>query len=227
MKFREIQNNNKGFSLVELIVIMAIMAVSVGATGLSLKLLTGQEAKQCANKFSADLEETKTSSMARYGQSITFGYLDADDDEDDAITKSGFYSTKTIHYMTKDANGLPVETPSGASEHRYLGSSSVVVEVGYAVEQSDKSSEDVELSCGETITVPAGYDGTTGVAVTSDSGSEFTVYYDRSTGLYDKVVVNGTEYDKAIPLYMYFHYGSRSFIIKFDHITGKHTVSII
>lgn len=229
MRLRDLQDNNKGFSLVELVVIMAIMVVSVGATALSLRLLTGQEAKQCANKFSADLEESKTSSMARFGQSITFGYLDKDTDPDDTITKSGFYSTKTIYYMTKDANGLPKQvSTTGTSEHRYLGSSNVTVEIGYATVKADETGGDITLSCGEVIHVPAGYEGTTGVEIASEAGNNFTIYYDRSTGLYHGTALNdGSEVEDTIPLYMYFHYGTRSFIIKFDSITGKHTVSIV
>ena len=61
-------NNNKGFSLVELIVIIAIMAIVTGGAVLSISMATGSEARKVFQKIDAELNEVKTESMTRYGE---------------------------------------------------------------------------------------------------------------------------------------------------------------
>ena len=54
------KNKNQGFSLVELIVVIGIMAVMIGIVGFSLSFLFSTEAKQAVQKVSGQLNETKT-----------------------------------------------------------------------------------------------------------------------------------------------------------------------
>ncbi len=54
---------NKGFSLVELIVVIAIMAAFVGITSLSYQALTGKQAKQCRDELVSKLESVRALTM--------------------------------------------------------------------------------------------------------------------------------------------------------------------
>lgn len=59
--------NNRGFSLIELIVVIAIMAVLTAFVTLSVSYLTGQKARECANNLSFALDSTRTSAIAKNG----------------------------------------------------------------------------------------------------------------------------------------------------------------
>ena len=49
-------NKNGGFSLVELIIVVAIMAIVVGVIGLSVGTLTGRKTAKCADEIVSTLE---------------------------------------------------------------------------------------------------------------------------------------------------------------------------
>lgn len=57
--------DNKGFSLVELVIVLAIMAALSGTIFYSFSLMTGQYARECANNVSAALEKEKNYSLTR------------------------------------------------------------------------------------------------------------------------------------------------------------------
>ena len=59
--------NNKGFSLVELIVVVAILGVCVGIVSMSLSTIFSSRAKKCANEISSLLSQCKVSAMSRSG----------------------------------------------------------------------------------------------------------------------------------------------------------------
>lgn len=57
--------DNKGFSLVELVIVVAILAILGGFVFVGLGLLTGQYARECANDISAALGKEKNYSLTR------------------------------------------------------------------------------------------------------------------------------------------------------------------
>lgn len=116
------KQNNKGLSLVELIVVIAIMAVVIGIGALSFNLLFGTQAKSCAQKFSGMLNETKTGCMSRYDETMTLSYRFAGSDP--AITTAGFYTENELFTIKKDASA---ETTG--SEIRKMGGSRVLITV--------------------------------------------------------------------------------------------------
>ena len=59
--------DNKGFSLVELLVVVAIMGILSGFVFIGLPLLTGQNARECANNMSAALGREKNYALTRSG----------------------------------------------------------------------------------------------------------------------------------------------------------------
>ena len=64
---------NKGFSLIELIVVIAIMAVALAVGGYALSAVSLANAKSCANEINVGLEMTRTHACSSHLQSsITF-----------------------------------------------------------------------------------------------------------------------------------------------------------
>ncbi len=114
--------NNRGFSLVELIVVIAIAAVLIGFVGFSLSFLFGTEAKQAVSKVSGMLNETKTSSMSRFNESMTLTYKEKD--IANAIPSDGFYVERTSYTMKQDLNEKKLGT-----ENRKVASPKVIITV--------------------------------------------------------------------------------------------------
>jgi len=116
------KKNNKGLSLVELIVVIAIMAVVIGIGALSFSLMFGTQAKSCAQKVSGMLNETKTGCMSRYDETMTLRYRLAGSDP--AITSAGYYTENELFTINKDAAAVTT-----GSEFRKMGGSRVVITV--------------------------------------------------------------------------------------------------
>lgn len=59
------KNKNAGFSLIELIVVVAIIVVMVGISASWISSLMGYRARECANKTASSLTATKVKSMSK------------------------------------------------------------------------------------------------------------------------------------------------------------------
>ena len=66
------QEDNRGFSLIELVVTIALMALVTGCLAYSYSLVTGQEAKQCANNLGTALDRAKNYALTRSGSSDAY-----------------------------------------------------------------------------------------------------------------------------------------------------------
>lgn len=64
--------DNRGFSLIELIVIMAIIIIIGAGMLIGLGLLSGAEAKKCVNKLDSGLKLTKTVCMSKAAGELEF-----------------------------------------------------------------------------------------------------------------------------------------------------------
>lgn len=71
------KNNQKGFSLIEIIVVFAIMAIIGAGALVSFSLVTGQNVKSCAKKIDTYLGQTRMNAMSRHN---TVLYLMVEDD---------------------------------------------------------------------------------------------------------------------------------------------------
>jgi len=69
--------NNEGLSLVELIIVVSIMAVLIGFISIGFNVVSGMDAKECANDLNAYLKETKTSALSKDYQELKI-YVGAD-----------------------------------------------------------------------------------------------------------------------------------------------------
>ena len=189
------RKNNKGLSLVELIVVIALMAVLIGIGALSFSLLFGTQAKACAQNVSGILNETKTGCMSRYDETMILSYRkklpDTDPAYEEAVTSDGYYSENFVSTIGSSAQEVPV----GDSAIRRMGSSRVVIHVYL--------SDGTDFEMGETESI--------------------TVSFKRDSGAFDKIIVNGTEKDAYITK-MTFSSGLRTFTITMVPETGKHTL---
>ncbi len=61
------KKNNAGFTLVEVMVVVAILAVCTGIIGLSTSAVSSTRAKSCANEICSLLSECRFDSMSRSG----------------------------------------------------------------------------------------------------------------------------------------------------------------
>ena len=60
--------NNKGFSLIELIVIIAIMGVLVGGASLGISLVFSKDASKCATRLNDSIYDARANSMYKAGK---------------------------------------------------------------------------------------------------------------------------------------------------------------
>lgn len=63
--------NNKGFSLIELIIVISIVAIMTGFLAIGISSAFGLGAKECARKIDSYLKETKTISLSKDKQELT------------------------------------------------------------------------------------------------------------------------------------------------------------
>lgn len=75
---KEKETHNKGYSLVELIVVIAIMAVMVGVMSLGLGMMFTRDANYVAVRIDDMLTEARTASMSREGEFTYVLHIDSD-----------------------------------------------------------------------------------------------------------------------------------------------------
>lgn len=68
-------NKNGGFSLVELIIVVAIMAIVVGVIGLSVGTLTGRKTAKCADEIVSTLERARVLTLGKEQNQVEFVLL--------------------------------------------------------------------------------------------------------------------------------------------------------
>ncbi|MCR4755124.1 MAG: prepilin-type N-terminal cleavage/methylation domain-containing protein [Lachnospiraceae bacterium] len=219
------KGDNRGLSIVELIIVIAIMSVLLGLLGLSINMLVGAEAKQAVKKMDAQLNDVKTGAMTRASEYMVVRYIDVDAANkatqkamaEQGVDKSGFYAEKHISTITNGDAGSPAPTDPAVA-------GSVKVDYG-GVEYTRIGSKKVEIKVeGNEIT-----------AADVGGGTGYKLEYDRKTGriLTSKLVsISGTGLtatytdgsDVALTN-MTFKAGLRTYQIDFSASTGKHTIA--
>lgn len=69
-------NKNGGFSLVELIIVIAIMAIVVTVMGLSVGTLTGRKVAKCADEIVSTLERARVLTLGKEQNQVEFLLLE-------------------------------------------------------------------------------------------------------------------------------------------------------
>ena len=67
--------NNRGFSLIEMIAVVAIITIMAVAGGIGVGMLVGAQAKEVATKLDAQLDDVKTGAMSRAGEVMIIEFL--------------------------------------------------------------------------------------------------------------------------------------------------------
>ena len=99
--------NNKGFSLVELIVVISIMGILIGVIIPSVNNLFGFEAQKATGKITSLLDDTKVEAMNRLVGEMKLEYVEG----------KGYYITQYLDYgkETRETKGFVQETTKVAN----------------------------------------------------------------------------------------------------------------
>ena len=71
------KKNNLGMSLVEIIIVIAILAVAAGTLGLGIGMITGKPAEKCAKKLNAIMNNNRMTTMGKLSARLEI-YIDAE-----------------------------------------------------------------------------------------------------------------------------------------------------
>lgn len=124
------KRDNRGLSLVEMIIVVAILAVVGGLMTMGISAVVSKPADECASKLEASLKNARITTMGK--QSVTLKLYEKDDCiylKEEVITAGGTSSTKDIKIGAKD-----VEVSYklvGGSTYSSLGDSSNPLVLAY------------------------------------------------------------------------------------------------
>lgn len=65
------KQDNRGMSLVEIIIVVAIMSTMIGVVGFGINMISGRPAEECAQKLTSALQHARTITMGKNTTSIT------------------------------------------------------------------------------------------------------------------------------------------------------------
>lgn len=211
MKMFEGKSNNKGFSLIELVVIIAIMALGVGVVSLSVSLVTGAQARKAFEKMESQLDETKTGAMSRFDETLTITYKSKDTAID--VTGSGtgkqdqdgFYAVKELMTLAAkpddtDATKLFAKPVVLGSEQVFLSDDRVEMTIYFKDASGAEESYLIE------------------------NGGSVVFSFERATGLYKDIQITKADgsTNSGQPVAFEAKSGLRTYRMEFVPETGKH-----
>ncbi len=119
------KTDNKGMSLVEIIVVIAILSLFIGSVSYSINWASGKAAEECAQKLAYNLKQARTMAMGKNSTTITVKKDEVGNiiTEMKLVTDTGDAATTT---STKVGNrSVSVRFDDGSSESE-LGTGGVV-----------------------------------------------------------------------------------------------------
>lgn len=119
------RKHNNGFSIVELVVVIAIMSVIVGITSFGIGMLSGRQAQKASSRFGSNLDRIRTISMGKSSASLEL-----------YVTSTGVYTKETIDGAVRD--------------EVMLGPSKVTCSYSYVTSEGATT---VEMGVGDSITI--------------------------------------------------------------------------
>lgn len=208
--------NNRGFSLIEMIAVVAIITIMAVAGGIGVGMLVGAQAKEVATKLDAQLDDVKTGAMSRAGEVMIIRYIQAPTVAADAkvaakmgVSKSGYYAVKTLSTI-RNSSGIKEDYPD--PEYSYLGKDSVKVAVTL-------SSGDYEISGVNVLKIE--FDRASGAIKKAEEGTMDGTAYNNVT----YTAVTGGDITDSFSN-MTFTSGLRTYTMKFMPLTGKHELEM-
>jgi prepilin-type N-terminal cleavage/methylation domain-containing protein len=164
-----IRRNNRGFSLVELIIVIAIMTVMTGMVSVGTGLLSGRAARETRDKLLSSLESVRAQTMGKDEIQAELTY--------DA--SSGQYILKYTYNKTTVVSGTKTTTP--IEESKVIGTDKCTI---YYADSSFSDTVDTAADCESKL-------GSNKVA----EGSSLKFSFDRSSGaLKAETDASGAEY---------------------------------
>lgn len=132
------KKKNGGFSIVELIVVIAIMGVLTGLVSVSAAALSGRQAKQCRDELISSLDSVRTATLGKRtvtakidqtasGYTLTV-YTDGAKTKEMAVCGkkvSLFYSMTADGSSRKEVTSLTLEFDRASGALKYSGESAV------------------------------------------------------------------------------------------------------
>lgn len=205
--------NNKGLSLVELIVIIAIMSVLIGSGVFGLSLLIGAEAKQAANNFEGQLNDVKTGTMAMADSDLYLFYA-ASADTKIGIDQPGFYVAKVGSTIQNAAPGSNLLLTIGDPEYSKVGSNKVTIKVYL----KDSTTPDYTLDSASTSKCVK-------IGFSRKDGSLEDVCWGNIAFNADGTISSAPSTSNGILSKIEFTSGLRTYTITFTPSTGKFTLN--
>lgn len=119
------KTDNKGMSLVEIIVVIAILSLFIGSVSYSINWASGKAAEECAQKLAYNLKQARTMAMGKNSTTITVKKDEAGNiiTEMKLVTDTGDAATTTS--MKVGNRSVSVRFDDGSSESE-LGTGGVV-----------------------------------------------------------------------------------------------------
>lgn len=120
--------DNQGLSLVEMIIVVAIIAVVTGVFSMGYSLISTKQVDQCARKIQIALESSRTTTMGKLSADLSFYTWDGKIVVNKNIYNSAGIDTTVVELGGKDIKVQYVVTDGAASTTYDLSSSALVVE---------------------------------------------------------------------------------------------------
>ncbi len=180
--------NNKGFSLVEIVVVIAITAIITTGSIIGLSMLKGLKASKCCEMLTYALREVKTEQMGRDSVKLL---LKADSDAYIATKVSYAYKVVGDELKKDEVNTVAADTPSKLGE-----TSAISIELSFRKKNEfgrESSATERTINLEDVSGVTIGFERSTGSFLPAEIDG--TVDYFSSTDryyLYKVTVTQGT-----------------------------------
>ncbi len=167
---------NKGFSVVELVITITLITLLATSVGIGVSLLFSTDARGAANNFNSLISSCRVATLG--GEPNPYVMISYD------ATEDAYYGELVYSEVTSVAGGVQVVTPTISLDREKLADRSM--EVVYLIEGS---TTEYEIS-GTPLTF--GFD--------SDGGMDFTKGPNAASGTVDRIIFRGGTSEYVIDL---------------------------